>query len=817
MLFSLTPENLIRDFGLNTPCGRGMVTALYDALSGASPQVRELLLNAWLADTGRVEKLGARVQAREKRAWSELAAVLELKYRDLEQEFLLISLHTYFTILVKMLAIPLMGFNYPNIGDIGVEGMWDWARAVENNRIFNLADDLKGAASPWYLQAWTPDLAEALGLLVNILEGYDFSPARLPPGDIMQHLYHSLIPPALRHGLGEYYTPGWLVEYLYSLLDPDICSLTAADNEGGLLDPACGSGAFLLKALKSLRDKATARGIKNEEILEAASRLVVGVDRNPLAVLSARVNYLMAVADLVLPNVGVFVPPVYLGDTIIAPPPQLKGRSFDYIIGNPPWINWETLPVSYRRETHPLWAEYGLYQHKGYEALMGKSKDDLAVLLTYVVLNQYLANNGMLAFVITQSIFKTTGAGRGFRSFVLPSGTPVRVMQVEDLSDIKPFPGAKNRTALMVLRKGEATDYPVPYIYWQLQPGQGPPRADGSLVEAKKATRRLSLLGQPVDSNDITSPWLTACPEALKALQKLISPSFYRAREGVNTGGANGVFYLYPLEEAARDDKILAFRNLIAGVKRPVPEVTAHLEGDLIYPLLRGRDIEPWQADPQSYILLTHREGERLQAIPEAELGHKYPNVAKYLNKFAPILHQRRTRLVRNLMATGPFYSIFGIGDYTFAPYKVVWQRIGSKLTAAVVSRKKVPLPIQELVIPNDSTVFVPFEQEEEAHYFCTLLNSTPAQFVIRSTSVLATGSFASPHILKKIAIPQYNPHDSLHRSLAALGRKAAVIASRGEKTTGIEEEMDELVSNLWSLSMKERRQIRLSLQQYGK
>ena len=42
-----------------------MVTALYDALSGASPQVRELLLNAWLADTGRVEKLGARVQARE--------------------------------------------------------------------------------------------------------------------------------------------------------------------------------------------------------------------------------------------------------------------------------------------------------------------------------------------------------------------------------------------------------------------------------------------------------------------------------------------------------------------------------------------------------------------------------------------------------------------------------------------------------------------------------------------------------------------------------------------------------------------------------
>lgn len=815
MLFSLTPENLIRDFGLNTLCGRGMITALYDALLGASPQTQAPLLKAWLGDTGRLEELGARAQAREKRALKELAAGLGLKYEDLEQEFLLISLHTYFSILIKMLAAPLVGFTYPDTGVPGVEGMWNWVGAVENNRIFALADDLEGATSPWYLQTWTRDLAGALDFLLNILQDYDFSPAGLPPGDIIQHFYHSLLPSALRHGLGEYYTPGWLVEYLYSLLEPDIISL-AAGNEGGLLDPTCGSGAFLLPALKALGKKARALGIGAREILGLASRQVVGVDRNPLAVLSARVNYLMTVAHLTLSDdMEAFVPPIYLGDTILAPPPQLRERTFAHIIGNPPWINWETLPISYRQETYSLWEEYGLYQHRGYEALLGKSKDDLAILLTYVVLNRYLAPKGTLAFVITQSIFKTTGAGRGFRSFVLPAGTPVRIMQVEDLSDIRPFPGAKNRTALMVLRKGEDTTYPVPYVYWQFRPGKGPLGAEDSIVQAKEATRRLPLLGQPFDPNDVTSPWLTACPKALKALEKLIAPSYYRAREGVNTGGANGVFYLHLPEEVTGDDKTLTVRNLTAGIKRPVPEVTARLEGALIYPLLRGRDIRPWKAEPQSYILLTHREGEGLRAIPEQELKDKYPRVAQYLAEFAPILDQRRTRVVRNLMATGPFYSVFGIGDYTFAPYKVVWQRIGSKLTAAVVSRKKVSLPIQDLVIPNDSTVFVPFEQEEEAHYFCTLLNSTPAQFVIRSTSVLATGSFASPHILDKIAISQYNLRDPLHEDLSALGQKAAVRASLGEGTGDLEEEMNELVSHLWSLSREERKQIKLSLQQY--
>ena len=83
--------------------------------------------------------------------------------------------------------------------------------------------------------------------------------------------------------------------------------------------------------------------------------------------------------------------------------PLFQGR-FDYIAGNPPWVNWESLPQDYRQEIAPLWLRYNLFTHKGYDAILGKAKDDISVLLTYVALDNYLTATGQLGFVITQSV-----------------------------------------------------------------------------------------------------------------------------------------------------------------------------------------------------------------------------------------------------------------------------------------------------------------------------------------------------------------------------------------------------------------------------
>jgi len=62
--------------------------------------------------------------------------------------------------------------------------------------------------------------------------------------------------------------------------------------------------------------------------------------------------------------------------------PTFIGMS-DYIIGNPPWVNWENLPESYRDSIKKYWSEYAynLFRIKGIQARLGSAHDDICVLL----------------------------------------------------------------------------------------------------------------------------------------------------------------------------------------------------------------------------------------------------------------------------------------------------------------------------------------------------------------------------------------------------------------------------------------------------
>lgn len=86
-----------------------------------------------------------------------------------------------------------------------------------------------------------------------------------------------------------------------------------------------------------------------------------------------------------------------------------------YIVGNPPWVNWEHLPDHYRRSTMPLWEHYGLSpkRESGMETILGAAKYDISMLMTYVAADKYLLRGGKLGFVLPQNLFKSTAAGQG--------------------------------------------------------------------------------------------------------------------------------------------------------------------------------------------------------------------------------------------------------------------------------------------------------------------------------------------------------------------------------------------------------------------
>jgi len=122
--------------------------------------------------------------------------------------------------------------------------------------------------------------------------------------DLLKKLYHYLLPREVRHNLGEYYTPDWLAQRLLNQVDQEFFT---SRNEPVLrrkleklrwLDPAYGSGTFLVLLIKRYRELGDRLMVPEDELLEAILKNIVGFDINPLAVVTARVNYLLALGDL---------------------------------------------------------------------------------------------------------------------------------------------------------------------------------------------------------------------------------------------------------------------------------------------------------------------------------------------------------------------------------------------------------------------------------------------------------------------------------------------------------------------------------------
>jgi hypothetical protein len=241
-------------------------------------------------------------------------------------------------------------------------------------------------------------------------------------------------------------------------------------------------------------------------------------------------------------------------------PVLVSHERFDFVVGNPPWVNWESLSDEYRRATAALWREQGLFSLKGQEARLGGGKKDLSMLMTYESAQDYLRPGGTLAFLITQTVFKTMGAGAGFRRFRLADSTPLGIRVVHDFSALQPFEGATNRTAAFVLDRDVETVYPVRWVDWQTQ-GSRRPKTTSALTDVLKGTTRVEMVASPVRARDRTSPWLTVASGDVAALRQAIGKSPYRGYTGAYTGGLDGAFIVEVIAERTDGDVVYAYEE----------------------------------------------------------------------------------------------------------------------------------------------------------------------------------------------------------------------------------------------------------------
>ena len=915
---SFTPENLAAHFGSDSPSARESVRLIYDVIHDTDSPKAQTFFRQWQILFGEVCGYDIHGQNAKVR---QLATHYDVP--NAHPGELLFAVHTYYALFMKMLAAEIVA-SFSPLGTSTLKKLIsaptsaklrDELQSLEQGGIWShlgIRNFLEGDIFSWYLDAWNEDGAGAVRAMTHSLGEFDPTTLSVDPAqsrDLLKQLYQQLFPKSVRHDLGEYYTPDWLAELVLDEVGYD------GNPDRRLLDPACGSGTFLVMALNRVKtwydEHRHDCGFGEDELLRKILRNIIGFDLNPLAVMAARTNYLMALRDL-LRHAGNVELPVYLCDSIMTPSEygdlftgglgkaqQLKTSAGDFnipteistnqehigryadalescirddylpeeflerceaealptteaklhkelysklqqldasnqngiwariiknafaplfidkvdlVVGNPPWINWFNLPEGYRKSTAPLWRKYDLFRQKGYKAKLGGACDDVSVLMTYVAHDSYLDDGGRLGFVITQSVFKTVGGGEGFRTFTYDSegtwfATPLRV---HDLSALQPFEGATNRTSVFLCSKGhDIVKYPVPYIVWR-KGGKGRIDQTLSLGEVKGRTLRAELAAEPVQSGDSTSPWLTGPKKALSGIRKVLGQSEYTANLGCHTW-LSGVYWINVLEDLPNGE--LLIENLYDVGKIKIPHVQTVIEPDLVYPLIRGRDVQRWSAEPSAHIILANRT-DKLAGIPEAEMKRHWPKTYAYLKQFegSPEKPERGTLRGRSgyrqyFKPSDPFYSMYNIGPYTMAEWKVLWPEVGHSVRASVSGPSTVE---KKSSLPDHTIVAVPCESEREAHFVAGALNSSPSYVAAASYIVL----HPSPHIMQNISVPRFKEKDLNHARLADLSYQchAAKRASRQGDVTALESEIDEVAARMWSISDTELNAIQKAL-----
>ena len=219
----------------------------------------------------------------------------------------LFALNTYIALLAKIVAACALPGSTQNILDTTID-IQKRIEAMESGRLFKKAgitNMYAGDFFSWYLEdpEWF-SFSKIIDDLLLELSIVDFEISKKRPEstrDLFKGIYEGFVPRELRHALGEFYTPDWLAEHGLNAIGWDI--------ESDLLDPTCGSGTFLLEAIRRRRIAKPEADAK--ELLDG----IYGIDLNPLAVLSAKGSIVTFIAPYLDPYNPVTIP-VYMADAI---------------------------------------------------------------------------------------------------------------------------------------------------------------------------------------------------------------------------------------------------------------------------------------------------------------------------------------------------------------------------------------------------------------------------------------------------------------------------------------------------------------------
>ena len=313
---------LSADFGRNTPAAKECIKAL--AYYIANPNDRTVML---FKEWKRMFEQVSTFELDQLPSLASWADELDLPCKD-DPASILFVLHTYYALIVKLLAVELVTASR----QLGLEsfletlahstdstGFYRELQRLENGEVFRdlgVTNFLEGDFFLWYLSHFDSNLEHGLRNVIDIFRNYEPATPKLSPNrckDLLKVFYSSIIDEQIRHDLGEYYTPDWLADLVLNRTG------YSGQLEAKLIDTTCGSGTFLVLAIQRFIQNAIKEGLSSIEIIDHVISQIKGFDLNPLAVISARANYLLVISEYLSEYGSGIEIPVYLCDCINIP------------------------------------------------------------------------------------------------------------------------------------------------------------------------------------------------------------------------------------------------------------------------------------------------------------------------------------------------------------------------------------------------------------------------------------------------------------------------------------------------------------------
>jgi hypothetical protein len=333
------------------------------------------------------------------------------------------------------------------------------------------------------------------------------------------------------------------------------------------------------------------------------------------------------------------------------------------IIGNPPWITNAGMGVI---RGNNLPAKSNFQRHSGLDAKTGKANFDISEWMLVRLLQALHGKQAAIAMLCK------TATARKVLQHAWVNSLDVGNSSLHLIDAAAEF-GVSVDACLLYTHTGIAESDPVATVY-------------GSLF-----------FDQPLKTFGLSAGKLVSDVETYRELRDLDGLEYRKWRSGVKHDAA-------PVMEFT-----LANGSFVNGLGERY-----ELEDAYMFPLLKSSDLANGRVVPTRFVLLTQRRvGDTTERIRTAA-----PKIWRYLHGHADYLDKRGSSIYRNRAR----FSIFGVGDYSFAPAKVAISGLYKNLQfRALGSTDGKP------IVVDDTCYFIPCASTREAKVFAELLNSETA------------------------------------------------------------------------------------------